>query len=254
MICSENPFFHLTPHTLDRVKSPHFVATSDDLRDATDRLSCPAPLLEELLINCDTRFGLDRQPLSHTLFNGDLSSLRKLRLEAVPRAELPWKNMINLISLALCRTSVPNPSDEHERLVSLPHLKTLYIPGRDRIFPLLEHLLIPVGATVTTCLNIHKTWEHHSAESIKNLRNFSNFTAIPLVLMQYGGSYKLTGPDGEVCVGFVGNPRPNPKVAQSLAQLDTPQAERLEISYSDPLSEDLRQVLISTRNLQRLTL
>ena len=55
-------------------------------------------------------------------------------------------------------------------------------------------------------------------------------------------------------MGFVGNPRSNPKAAQSLAQLDTSQTERLEISYSDPLSGDLRQVLLSMRNLRRFTL
>jgi hypothetical protein len=112
--------------------------------------------------------------LASTIFNGDLSSLRALRLESV-RTELPWRNMVNLTSFTLCHASAGDlgklldffesaprlrkidlfvvtmiSGGENGRLVSLDHLKRMDIAYCGPTSILLDHLMIPVGAKLTT--------------------------------------------------------------------------------------------------------
>jgi hypothetical protein len=79
--------------------------TAGNLQDIAGHLSRPAPLLEKLSIRGYYHDGSHLNPvLTPALFNGDLSSLRSLRLESV-RTKLPWRNMVNLTSLKLFLTS-----------------------------------------------------------------------------------------------------------------------------------------------------
>jgi hypothetical protein len=102
---SYNFFFELIPHAIGRLGSLTVRTAPEDLQGITDHLSHPAPLLEKLSIrgSCDEK--PDRHPvLAPALFNGDLSSLCKLRLRSV-RTKLPWRNMANLTSFTLIYTS-----------------------------------------------------------------------------------------------------------------------------------------------------
>jgi len=140
---------------------------SENIHVITSHLSHPAPILEHLSICCNGRM-LHRHPaLPPTLFNGDLSSLCKLFLVLV-RAELPWRNMINLTSFTLSYTPpgtvsigqlldffesapyleevdhyfvTPTAGAQNCRLVSLAHLKHMYTEDDDPHSALLDHLL-----------------------------------------------------------------------------------------------------------------
>ena len=115
--------------------------------------------------------------LASKLFNGDPSSLRKLCLRSV-HTELPWRGMANLMSLTLGSTT---PGDVsvlldffesaprlHEvvististsgaqvgRLVSPANLEMIYVLGGRTCSLLLDHLLTPVDASLTTRVDI----------------------------------------------------------------------------------------------------
>jgi hypothetical protein len=104
-LSSNHPFLKIIPHVIGRLGSLTVEGTPKNLQYITDRLSRPAPLLERLFIHGDYDYGPSRNPvLPPTLFNGDLSSLRELKLESV-RTELPWRNMVNLTSITLIHIS-----------------------------------------------------------------------------------------------------------------------------------------------------
>ena len=96
-----HPFFKILPHAIGRLGSLSIGVMPGDLQAIATNLSHPAPLLEKLSICCDSGYDVHRNPvLTPALLNGDLPSLRKLRLECV-RTELPWRNMVNLTSFRL---------------------------------------------------------------------------------------------------------------------------------------------------------
>jgi hypothetical protein len=107
-----HPFFEIIPRAIGRLGSLSIGVMPGDLQAITAHLSRPAPLLEKLSICGDSDYGSHRNPvLMPALFNGDLSSLRKLRLECV-RTELPWRNMVNLThSSCVTRHGAKSPSD-----------------------------------------------------------------------------------------------------------------------------------------------
>ena len=142
------------------------VGTPENLQDITTHLSHPASLLKELSIYGGYANAPHRNPaLTLTLFNRDLSSLRKLCLIYV-RTVLPWGNMTNLTSFALGHTApgqvslkylldlfknapnlrrvdlhsaAPNKHVQKGRLVSLPRLQRVHATGGSFSF-LLDHL------------------------------------------------------------------------------------------------------------------
>lgn len=111
-----------------------------------------------------------------SVFNGDLSSLCRLLLESV-RTELPWRNVVNLISFRLAYTlpgevsvgqlldffentpylresdpdfATPTSGARDGQLVSLVCLKGMNFIGNGPSPLLLNRLLIPVGVESTT--------------------------------------------------------------------------------------------------------
>ena len=253
----------------------------DHLREITDYLSRPAPLLEDLAIIGSSGDPKPNPVLATTLFDGDLSSLRVLHLQSV-RTQLPWRNMVNLTSfLMYCvmrpRVTVrqlldffegapylldvnlgfatPVSGAQNGRLVSLAHLGRLHIYGFQPPSLLLDHLLIPAGAEMTTDLDSPgPDIEEHLPRSLDNLRNLSNFTRISLRFDE-GVSMRFTGPNGEVCMTSQSpGPDTTRSVIRSLAQLDTSTTKCLEIISGDALSKNLCQALPSLKNLRTLTL
>jgi hypothetical protein len=84
-LSSYHPFSKIIPHTIGRLRSLTIKGTPKNLQDIANRLSRPAPLLEELSICSINDYGPHHNPvLTLALFNGDLSSLRKLHLQCVP--------------------------------------------------------------------------------------------------------------------------------------------------------------------------
>jgi len=77
-----DPFLQIIPRTIGRLKSLPITGWPENLQDITDHLSQPAPLLEELSMHggCDHALYCNLE-FTSTLFNGDLSSLRKLCLK-----------------------------------------------------------------------------------------------------------------------------------------------------------------------------
>ena len=161
-----DPFLQIVPHAICRLKYLSVLTTSDYLQGITDHLSRPAPLLEGLNIQGSTDNPGLNPILVTTLFGGDLSSLRHLCLFSV-RTKLPWRNMVNLTTFTLgyvlepgvtigqlldffesapCLLDVeltfatPAFGAQNGRLVSLAHLKRLYIYGTHPPSLLLDHL------------------------------------------------------------------------------------------------------------------
>ena len=157
-----------TPH-LHKLKSLTILTNIES--EAFKHFHYNAPLLEELNIELvDPR----ESSFDYELFNGDLSSLRKLSLGGIITS-LPWKNLANLQVFALgsstpgydvnqlldffesapllhtikLRTSIPSSSNAPpERVVPLNHLKTLYISADPPHAALLNHLSLPIGASL----------------------------------------------------------------------------------------------------------
>jgi len=163
-------FLLVVPH-IGRLRSISIVGAEDLAQHLTEYLSCPIPLLEDLAIDLIC----DRTPALNTLFSGNISSLRTLKLTGfmVPP---PWMNPANLTTFILCRVpddetlvtrlldffdvapllskialhhSLPTSSDTSpKRLISLPHLKELEIVADPAHSILLNHLPIPFGTSL----------------------------------------------------------------------------------------------------------
>jgi len=275
-----DPFFQIGPHSIGRLKYLLVSTMSDCLQEIADHLSHPAPLLEDLTIIGSSGDPEINPVLATTLFGGDLSSLRVLHLQSI-RTRLPWRNMVNLTSFSLHyvlrpRVSVKQLLDFFEsaphlldidlsfaapafgaqdgRLVSLGRLKKLNFYGYQPPSLLLDHLLIPAGAKVTTDLDLPgPNIEEHLPRSLDNLRNISNFTKISL-RFGCGVSMRFTGPNGEVCMTSSPGSGATRSVIRSLAQFDISTTKSLEILGGGALSKDLCQALPYLNNLRTLTL
>ena len=278
-----HPFLKIIPHVIGRLGSLTIEGTPKNLQYITDRLSHPAPLLEKLSIHGDYDYGPSRNPvLPLTLFNGDLSSLRELKLESV-RTELRWRNMVNLTSIVLIHVSwgedsvkqlldfleniprlrtvgllaIPTRDDQDGRLVSLACLERMEITGGGSASPLLDHLLIPVGANLRIEVVLPSPPDKaHPPRFLENLRNFPNFTDIRLSIAGYSMLMHFSGPNGQVEM-IPRSPRfdGTGSVLESLNQFDTSEVERLTINWSDFPSGDLSyRGLLPMKRLRTLTL
>ena len=124
-----DPFLQIFPHAIGRLRSLFISATPRSLPDLTSRLSLPAPLLEDLKIDGGCRHSPHWNPvLTPTLFNGDLSSLRKLHLQSV-RTKLPWRDLTSLASFVPVSTSRGEVSAKHllDFFESAPRLREVFL-------------------------------------------------------------------------------------------------------------------------------
>ena len=221
---SYGAFSLVTPY-IHRLKS--MVIHAGVLPDAIGHFCCRAPLLEEL----DISFTGSHAPvLDNALFRGDLSSLRKLSLDGVI-TYLPWNNLANLTTFVLkfcppqrdfitrllnvfecapllhtilLEHSIPTSSNAPpRRIISLPHLRALYIIAQPAHSILLNHLCIPTGASLGLGFVFgggESPLQDYLPETLANLKNISQVTAINL---RFGATQKylrLSGPSGELRV------------------------------------------------------
>ena len=281
-----DPFPEVAPHIIGRLKCLAVQTTPGHLEDIARHLVHSAPLLEALLINGGHHDSGFTSTLTTELFDGDLASLRQLFLFSV-NTQLPWRNMDNLTSFSLGYTSEPNISvgqiidflgsaprllriklffaapasgahAQNRRSVTLAYLRRLSIFGSQRPSSFLDHLVIPVGAKVSTVFSSPgPNIDDHLPRSLENLRNFSHFTKITL---RYKSNYpheplasiRFTGPSGQVSVT---SSRPTPDtmyvVPQSLARFDTSKTQCLEIIGSD-FTTGFYLALLPLKNLRTL--
>ena len=281
-IPSHDSFFQIIPHATGRLKSLFVKGLTGYVEVFTSHLSHPAPLLECLSIHSDSPLGYRAPVLPPALFNGDLSSLRMLCLESV-HTELPWRNMINLTSLALTHipsgavsagrlldffesapyleevklwSATPKAGIQGGRLVSLACLKSMDIIADTPCSALLNHLLIPAGAKleIRTDRLSSSPIEEHLPRSLDNLKNFSDFTAIELYPDKYYQGMKFSGPNGRVNITLRNNRRAE-LMSEFLAKLDTSKTKRLIIDHGYLLSrESLYRALLPMKDLRTLAL
>jgi len=279
-----DPLLQVIPHAIDRVKFLSLRATQETIGHIATHLSRPAPLLEYLSIDC----GCGSEPASNPvlttpLFNGNLSSLRTLRLLYL-HTELPWRNMLNLTSFTLWHTplgglsigqlldfmestprlesvelrfAIPTSGAQGGRLVPLTYLQWMSIWEGEPCSPLLNHLLIPVGAKLSIQADsFGSRLEDNLPRSLDNFRNLSDLTKINLDLNESYQDVQFIGPNGEVSVTCP-FPQGNPTslVLEYLAHIDTSKTEQLEINHSNPQSSDPpHRALLHMKNLRTLTL
>ena len=276
---SHRPFFVVVPQAIERLKS--LSVDPGNMQEIIPHLSSPAPLLRELSVRGCRGAPRQNPVLTSTLFNGDLSSLQKLHLEYII-TELPWRNMVNLTTLELVNmlqpsikrlldffesaphlrevklhSSSPRNDAQDGRFVSLRSLKSMCIGGSGWHSPLLDHLLIPVGARLEAKVDLLSPIGNHPQKFIDNLRNLPDFTSILLVS---GGKLspriEFSGPNGQVIISpNYSSPHTPCLSLGSLVQFDTSKTERLEIIYGSlPASDSLRQTLLPMRGLCTLVL
>ena len=141
---------------------------------------------------------------------------------------------------------------ENGRLISLDHLKRVDIKFCGPSSILLDHLVIPVGARLTT----QPRWsysivEDHIPRSLDNLKNLSGFTKIH-IHDNLSPHLRLSGPNGRFSMdaGYADNPN---WVLEYLARFDTSKAERLQIYSRIGLSGGtFYQTLLPMDNLRTL--
>jgi len=276
-------FSQIVPQVIGRLGYLVIRVTPGNIRSIDFHLSRPAPLLEDLSI-CGAWSHQHQCPvLASTLFDGNLSSLRKLYLEFV-RTELPWRNMVNLMTFTLRHTprgeisasqlldffesaphlrevelhsTTPTPGAQNRRLVSLTHLKKMKISYSGPPPVLLDHLLIPVGAKLILEGELRDSLIGDLLpRSLDNLRNLSNYTTIELCTSTYYPLMAFSGPNGQVIV-TPRTPEVNTTglVLESLTQFDTSKTERLRIEDRNTLSRDLvDRILLPMKDLRFLVL
>ena len=279
-----HPFSKIIPHAIGRLGSLSIQAVPEDIENIAAHLSCPAPLLEKLSIRGGYRYEPHLNPvLTPAIFNGDLSSLRVLKLESV-RTEFPWRNMANLTSLKLLYTSsggvtvrqlldffesaphlrkvhlyhaTPTPGAQNGRLVLLPCLERMAVTGRDSASLLLDHLLIPVGAHLKIGVDLPSPPDQGPPPRfLDNLRNLPNFTDIRLYINGYSTYMQFNGPNGWVrMVPRTGRVGRTHLVLESLGQFDTSKVGRLRVDcYDSPSSDPPSRALLLMERLRTLTL
>jgi len=195
--------------------------------------------------------------------------------------ELPWRNMVNLTSLMLIDASpvsmrqlldffessphlhevelsftTPTHDTEDGRLVSLAHLKSMYIDGGPSS-DLLGHLLIPAGARLTAEVELPEPPIEDHPRFLDNLRNLPGFTAVQLNCGQYP-RMEFRGPNGEVIMELGNETTPDDGtrlVLGSLALFDTSETKQLEIDPTGhPSSYPPHHTLLLMKNLHTLKL
>ena len=217
-------FFLTVPH-FGRLGSLSFLGVSEDLIElAKKHFYRPAPSLEKLKIHIG-----DPCSIEPTIFDGNLSTLRELRLSGVITS-LPWKNLANLTKFdfqdvpsdKISTTQLPDsferapllrkirlyhtlPTTSNAppgRVVSLPHLEDLEIEAQPVHSILLKHLLIPSGTSLVLEFNFNgerSPIPDYLPKTLDNLNNLSRTTAINLSY-ESGLHLRLSGPSGGLYV------------------------------------------------------
>ena len=215
--------FHLVAPHIGRVASLQINGGGGVFQTFTEYFSRSVPVLKNLDIDFVTDTPLN---LNGTLFDGDLSSLRTLRLSGVI-PDLPKGNLSKLNTFTLRRVTgdeisfsqlldffasapllskidlgaIPYPPDAPPgRVVPLPYLKSLVVlAGATPSSTLLNHLSIPTGAL----LHLHcyfgadmPTLQKCLPETPKYLQNVSFITSINLDFSQTEFFIQLDGPSG----------------------------------------------------------
>ena len=160
-----DPFLQIAPHAVGRLKYLFVGTTPDHLQDIADRLSCPGPLLKGLtILGSSEDFRTRSQPprCTHYVYN--------LLVLNCPVGIWSISRHSRAVSQSLCRstsrflrkrslppqhqTDLCNPDlwRSKGRLVSLGW--TPCINGFEPPSLLLDHLLIPPGAKMTTELDL----------------------------------------------------------------------------------------------------
>jgi len=230
-----------------------------------EHFSCPVPLLDKLKIS----FVRDAPSLPEKLFNRDLSSLRKLSLSGVTTS-LPWRGLSNLTTFSLCHAprnsilltqlldffesalrlryicihdSIPNSSDAPVgRVVLLPHLVELDIIAQPAHSILLNHLLIPDGASL--CLEFTFSGKEfpipsYLPESSEALENLSHITAANFCFGPERRFMQLHGPSGELSIlgNWIQGREPShtstARLVQILDQFDISWIQSLAVTLSN---------------------
>ena len=238
--------------------------------------SRPVPLLNTLNITLTHH----QAPIPPSkLFDGDLSSLRKLSLTGVTMP-LPWRGLSNLTTFSLCHVpvdmifltqlldffgsvprlrhiqlhnSIPNFSNARPaRVVSLPRLKTISVIAQPPHSILLNHLSIPVGALLRlefTFRSGESMIPSYSPKSLENLRNLSHITATNLYFGPEGKFVRFNGPSGGLYIfgnRIHGVGQPNDGITQFLwsllDQFDISRSQRLAIALCDYQPSDPTQI------------
>ena len=214
------------PH-INRLSSLDVYGPSHILADLNKYFTCPTPLLRKLKI--DLAFDHNPAPsFPGTLFNGDLSSLRKLSLAGFT-TNLPWRNLVNLTTfelhhssgtvdppfvtrlldffesapllskIELCHSIPASSNVPPERLVSLPHLKKFSTTSRLAQSTLLNHLSVPNGALLVIAFTFSgedSPIPTNLPKDLSNLNNLCHVTAMNLSFHQAEKLVRLSGPSG----------------------------------------------------------
>ena len=222
-----NDAFLLTLPHIGRLKGLSIVVSSNDLVKLTYHfLHHRAPLLKKLRMRSTSA---DPPTIEAAFFDGDLSSLRELRLSGV-LTDFPWRGLSNLKTFdlrhvprnkvsvtqlldfferapALCnitilRAFLNTSNTPRGRMVSLPHLGILNITAEPVHSILLNHLLIPTGAELV--LEFDFSGEKspilvYLPSTSKNLGNLSHITSINLRFNKTV-TLRLKGPSGGFCM------------------------------------------------------
>jgi hypothetical protein len=227
-----NAFLLVAPH-IGRLKTLSIFATSTQVIPVlVEHFSCRVPLLENLTINVGT-VPKGYPSLPDGLFDGDLSSLRELRLAGV-LISLPRSDLSTLTTLHLCDipdhrslltrlldffdsvpnirhvrllNSIPSSSDvPANRVLTLPNLKRFEITAQPAHSILLNHLSIPAGASLTLECSYsggESPIPSHLPKFSNGLLNLSDITTVNLCFGPERRFLRLHGPSGEL--RFLGN-------------------------------------------------
>lgn len=202
------------------------VSGSRNVLSLTKYFDSHAPLLEKLDIQVRRA---SPAPIESTIFGGNLSPLRELRLYAVI-TDLPWKNLTKLTTFEFHQVpgneisvtqlldfferapllreielvaSLPDSSNAPlERVVSLNHLRSLRIDAQQPHSILLNHLHIPVGALARLEFKVNNETvpiSDYLPTPLDNLSNISRITSVNLSF-QSGMAMRLGGPNGGLYV------------------------------------------------------
>ena len=202
-----NDAFLLTIPHFDRLESLSLSGPANDLLQFIEHLGSPSLILKTLSIIVTRGEDLI---LRDSIFSGNLSSLHELCLGSVV-TNLAWENMLNLRTFGLYNVSpdkisvtqlldffkrapllheillkyaFPDSSNAPPgRVVPLPNLKHLTITAPRLHTILMNHLLIPTGASITqtVCLfNAQSPIRSHLPRDLNNLEHLSNITSITL--------------------------------------------------------------------------
>ena len=192
---------------IHRFKTLKLSGSSRHFLELTQHFCSPAPLLEKLDIQL---YDETHAAIENTIFGGNLSSLRELRLCGI-LIDLPWQNMTNLTTFDFRQVpgdkisatqlldflehspllreiklmdSLPYSSNAlARRTVSLHHLRLLRIRARPAHSILLNHLHIPIGASITQEFNYDcetSPVPGYFPKSLDHLDNISHITSINL--------------------------------------------------------------------------